>query len=175
MNGNSILANAEARNMHVHCHECKTIFEAAKPWQRFCGGKCRDMFNNRHRKRDKQKAVPARTARRNNKSPSTQHNPTPNIRKGGLRPGTNIFNITAAFCRGESLNRFEAARKYYDFCLNSTVSYLQKYDVRISRKDETIPNFRGGQTHCCRYWVDHDECEKLAALLGWQAHDRQKR
>lgn len=73
--------------------------------------------------------------------------------------------ILRAFLDGRSLNRFEAER-IGDHCLHSTVAKLQAKGVLIYRRDETVPGFGGNPTHCCRYSLATQSCERAAELLG---------
>ncbi len=82
------------------------------------------------------------------------------------RPPRKWQRILAAFVRGESLNRFEAARHYHDTCLHSTVSGIQDRGVRIERKDETVPGYLQIPTHVCRYWIAPDQRKAALILLG---------
>lgn len=60
--------------------------------------------------------------------------------------------ILRAFADGKTLNRFEAARELRDWCLNTTVSQLERRGVVILRRDEQVPG-AFGPVRCCRYWL----------------------
>lgn len=70
--------------------------------------------------------------------------------------------VLAAFLTGRSFNRFQAERDLSDHCLHTTVSTIQGKGVRINRKFETVPGYRGIPTDCCRYWLDREDSENVA-------------
>jgi len=74
--------------------------------------------------------------------------------------------VLAAFVRGESLNRFDAERRYHDHCLHSTAATIQSKGIRIERRDETVPGFQKIPTHVCRYWLASDQRQAALNLLG---------
>ena len=92
-------------------------------------------------------------------------------RVGGTSPhsinrNTKLGRILSAFLEGRRLNRFEAALEFSDWCLNSTVSDLQRRGLVVARQWETIPGFNGRPTRCCRYWLPESERKNAKALLG---------
>jgi len=72
--------------------------------------------------------------------------------------------ILGAFASGRSLNRFEAAREFRDWCLNTTISQLERRGVTINRKDETVPG-AFGPVRCCRYTLAPQSHEFATQLL----------
>lgn len=73
--------------------------------------------------------------------------------------------ILQAFVDGRTLNRFEAARELRDWCLNTTISQLEKRGVTILRRDETVPGAYG-VVHCCRYWIAPESIQCAQGLLN---------
>lgn len=73
--------------------------------------------------------------------------------------------VLQALVDGKTLNRFEAARELRDWCLNTTVSQLEKRGLTILRKDETVPG-HFGRVHCARYWLDPQSRARARELLG---------
>ena len=64
------------------------------------------------------------------------------------------------------LNCFQAAIKYRDFVLRSTVSDMQRdYGISFSREWIKVPNQFGTETDCVRYWLDEDNKAKAVSLL----------
>jgi hypothetical protein len=59
--------------------------------------------------------------------------------------------ILAVLREGVSLNRFEAAAKHSDSCLNSTISQLRANGQNILDEWETFPNQWGSITRVKRY------------------------
>lgn len=72
--------------------------------------------------------------------------------------------VLGALAAGRTLNRFEAARELRDWCLPSTVSELEKRDLTILRKSETVPG-SFGPVHCARYWLSPASLERANQLL----------
>lgn len=55
---------------------------------------------------------------------------------------------------GGSLNRFEAAIKLHDTCLNSTISTIKNiHKIPIDKKSEVVRGYQNIETICCRYWM----------------------
>lgn len=73
--------------------------------------------------------------------------------------------VLKALLEGRSLNRFEAARELRDWCLNTTISQLERRGVIILRHDESVPG-AFGDVHCCRYWLSPHSAQRAAELLG---------
>jgi len=66
----------------------------------------------------------------------------------------------------QGLNCFQAAIKYRDFVLRSTVSDMQRdYGIRFSREWIKVPNQFGTETDCVRYWLDAENKAKAIDLL----------
>lgn len=89
-----------------------------------------------------------------------------------VRKGTKLEKVLRMLVeRGaQGLNCFEAVYFCRDYVLRTTISDLQKkFGITIKRKRETIANEYS--THCARYWLEPDQCQKAVALLelgGWQ-------
>jgi hypothetical protein len=65
------------------------------------------------------------------------------------------------------LNCFEAANRYHDYVLRTTVSDLNRdYGIKFAREWEKVPNAFGKKTDCLRYWLDESNVIKAMALLG---------
>lgn len=65
------------------------------------------------------------------------------------------------------MNCFEAANKYHDYVLRTTVSDLhQDYGIEFKRQWEKVPNAFGKHTDCVRYWLDDSNINKALAVLG---------
>lgn len=83
------------------------------------------------------------------------------------RHDTKLARVLSALASGRSLNRWEAAREYHDWCLHSTVSAIERrYGISVSRKEETVSGYRGHPTRCCRYWLGPDEQTQARQLVG---------
>jgi hypothetical protein len=78
---------------------------------------------------------------------------------------TKIKRILGELARGGSLHRFQAER-LGDHCLHSTVSKIQEYGIVVDREWTTVPGFANHPTRCCRYWLDTENRERAARLLG---------
>lgn len=60
---------------------------------------------------------------------------------------------------GGTLNRFEAASKLHDTCLNSTVSTLRNgLGVTVCDRIERVKGYKGLNTICKRYWLEESPC-----------------
>lgn len=83
------------------------------------------------------------------------------------KPPKKWVRVLAAFVRGEQLHRFSAEARHHDHTLPSTVSELQKKGVRIDRRDECVPGYRGEPAYVTLYWIDPapDNIEKARRLL----------
>src|SRR5258705_493757 len=82
-----------------------------------------------------------------------------------VQPPRKWARILRALLDGRRLNRFEAARELRDWCLNTTVSQLERRGLRILRKDEVVPG-AFGPVHCCRYWLAPESTARAHELLG---------
>jgi hypothetical protein len=81
-------------------------------------------------------------------------------------PDTKVNRVLEYFLMCQSANRFEAERRLNDHCLHSTVSTLQnEYGIKISRRFEVVPGYKGSRTRCCRYWIDPEERERIKNLI----------
>src|SRR4051812_46637624 len=70
------------------------------------------------------------------------------------RPLPKCIRILTALVDGETLNRWEAAARWRDSCLNSTIAEIQtRLGITINRTDEVVPGFAGIPTHCKRYSI----------------------
>lgn len=78
---------------------------------------------------------------------------------------TKIGRVFLFLLQGYSYNRFEAEWKLYDHCLPQTIAALQsRFGIKILRKFETIPGYKGSPTKCCRYWIEINERLRLQKL-----------
>lgn len=75
-----------------------------------------------------------------------------------IKPGTKEHALCEAL-KHRSLNRFEAAKDFGDWCLNSTVATLSAKGVRIARRWETIPGRTGKPVRVLRYWIPQADAE----------------
>ncbi|MFZ5620865.1 MAG: hypothetical protein ACOY5W_07575 [Pseudomonadota bacterium] len=82
-----------------------------------------------------------------------------------IKRQTKQSRILAELASGGSLNRFEAER-IGDHVLHTTVSKIERLGIRVSRRTETVPGYDGHATHVCRYWLDDENRERAAAMLG---------
>ncbi len=65
------------------------------------------------------------------------------------------------------MNCFEAANRYNDYVLRTTVSDLNRdYGIEFARDWEQVPNAFGKTTICLRYWLDESNITKALVLLG---------
>jgi len=65
------------------------------------------------------------------------------------------------------LNCFQAANRYGDYVLRSTVSAIEHdYGLRIGRTEERVPNSFGTHTTCVRYRLVGQERERARRMLG---------
>jgi hypothetical protein len=85
-----------------------------------------------------------------------------------VQPPRKWARILRALLDGRRLNRFEAARELRDWCLNTTVSQLERRGLTIQRKDEVVPGAYG-PVHCCRYWLAPESSERARELLQEKA------
>ncbi len=85
--------------------------------------------------------------------------------KPKIKRHTKLGRILESFANGRSLNRFQAV-ELHDWCLNTTVSAIQQYGVRVDRKIETVRGYLGTKTHCARYWLDAEQRSKARKLLN---------
>ncbi len=81
-----------------------------------------------------------------------------------MQPPRRWTRVLGALANGRTMNRFEAAREPLDWCLPSTVSELEKRDLTILRKSETIPR-TFGPVHCARYSLSPTSRERANQLL----------
>jgi hypothetical protein len=66
----------------------------------------------------------------------------------------------------QGINCFEAANRYHDYVLRSTVSGLQRdYGIQFMREWIKVPNSFGSHTDCMRYWLDEVNKAKARRLL----------
>lgn len=79
---------------------------------------------------------------------------------------TKIKRILTELAHGVSLHRFQAER-LGDHVLHSTVSKIQEYGIQVEREWITVPGFSGHPTRVCRYWINDENRERAARLLGF--------
>ena len=89
----------------------------------------------------------------------------PSATSATAQPPRKWARVLRAFADGKTLNRFDAYRELRDSCLNTTVSQIERRDVRISRREETVPG-AFGPVHCCRYWLASESLQHARELLG---------
>lgn len=66
------------------------------------------------------------------------------------------------------MNCFEAANRYNDYVLRTTISDLNRdYGIEFTREWEKVPNAFGKTTDCLRYWLDDKNVTKALKLLGF--------
>jgi hypothetical protein len=82
-----------------------------------------------------------------------------------MQPPRKWCRILRALLDGRTLNRFEAARELRDWCLNTTISQLERRGLTIQRKDEMVPGAYGA-IRCCRYWLARESTARAHELLG---------
>ena len=144
------------------CDECGSEFipriKHGPNADRFCHSSCKDRYWNR-----KRQSPPVRE----HEAGLGETNVAVQLHANSITPIPKWKRVLAEFARGHSLNRFEAERHLHDHCLNSTVSRIQAQGISVSRKNETVPGFQGAATRVCRYWLESEEREKAALLLGW--------
>ena len=73
--------------------------------------------------------------------------------------------VLRAFLAGRTLNRWDAVRELNDWCLHTTVSYLQGLGLVIDREDEVVPGYAGHPTHCKRYRLNSQSRHRACELL----------
>ena len=73
--------------------------------------------------------------------------------------------VLRALYNGRNLNRFEAARDLRDWCLNTTISQLERRGLTIARREESVPGAYG-DVRCCRYRLADESRARAAELLG---------
>lgn len=72
----------------------------------------------------------------------------------------------------KGINCFQAANRYHDYILRTTVSDLHRdYGIEFSREWEKVPNAFGKTTDCVRYWLDDSNINKALAVLGNAKND----
>lgn len=158
------------RTRSAECAECGRAFEPARDWARFCGDACRAAHWRRTaEEKENPPTVAAETAGEmaEQKQHSAQHRNRP-VARQQIRSTTKLFAVLAALARGQRLNRFEAWRDLHDSVLNSTIAEIESRGVMVARREETVAGFRGAKVRCSRYWLEPEEREKAAVLLGWR-------
>lgn len=78
---------------------------------------------------------------------------------------TKIKRILSELTRGGSLHRFQA-ELIGDHCLHSTIAKIEGYGIDVAREWITVPGFAGHSTRVCRYWINDENRERAARLLG---------
>lgn len=62
---------------------------------------------------------------------------------------------------------FDAANKYHDYVLRSTVSDIQRdFGIYFKREWTKVPNSFDGHTDCVRYWLDEANMVKAISFLS---------
>lgn len=62
---------------------------------------------------------------------------------------------------------FDAANRYHDYVLRSTVSDIQRdFGLSFKREWVKVPNSFGKMTDCMRYWLDDVNRQKAVKLLS---------
>lgn len=163
---NHTASHGSHEGSEVICKECGIPFlpriKAGPNKDRFCCSRCKDQWHNRRRK-----SPPAQWGLAAGKGidqaiSSGQESTTPRL----LQQDTKIRRVLSAFAQGRSLNRFEAARELHDCCLPSTVAAIQHRGIVVSRRIEIAEDYIGAPSRVCRYWLQQEEREKAAVLLG---------
>jgi hypothetical protein len=96
-----------------------------------------------------------------------------------LRSGTKRARIVERFIAlGEAgMNCFEAANRYGEYVLRSTVSDLWRdFGLWFEREPESVPNQFGTKTECVRYFLRGEQIERARELLrlGIEMRDRKR-
>lgn len=96
-----------------------------------------------------------------------------------LRAGTKRARIVERFIAlGEAgMNCFEAANRYGEYVLRSTVSDLWRdFGLWFERVPESVPNQFGTKTECVRYFLRGEQIERASELLrrGIEMRDRKR-
>jgi hypothetical protein len=64
---------------------------------------------------------------------------------------------------------FDAANKYHDYVLRSTVSGIQRdFGIEFRKEWTKVPNSFGTLTDCVRYWLDEGNRAKAINLFGFE-------
>ncbi len=105
---------------------------------------------------DVKKAQEGATSRASTESKTHRHN----TKKEAI-----LKTFTELGTRG--MNCFEAANKYHDYVLRTTVSEIHRdHGIEFNRQREQVPNAFGKLTSCARYWLDDGNINKALAVLG---------
>lgn len=66
------------------------------------------------------------------------------------------------------LNTLEANQAYNDTCLHTTIYQIGVvYHIKPKRQYETLTNRDGRSTRYMRYWLDEEQRERAAEILGY--------
>lgn len=145
------------------CLNCERPFEPTRDWSRFCSDSCR--AEHWRRAKESPPSVAAELAGEMEQQCSVQNHNRPVLTRL-IQRSTKIGRILSVLATGAKLNRFEA-EPLGDHCLHSTVATIQqRYGIGVSRRDEVVCGYGGHQTRCCRYWLEPEQQEKAARLLG---------
>ncbi|GAB3376293.1 hypothetical protein [Azotobacter armeniacus] len=90
---------------------------------------------------------------------------------------TKIARALVYFRHFGDLNRFEAANKVGDTCLNSTIPALERYGLTFERQPEKVPNRWGAPCDVTRYSLpesQHQRARTVLALLNKPAKGRKE-
>ncbi len=88
---------------------------------------------------------------------------------------TKVARLLHLLAGGDSINRFEAVKVLHDHTLNSTISELSNdWEVRIARKQERVPDYKGKPVGCVRYSIEFTDanahrCYMALIRLGFTA------
>lgn len=67
------------------------------------------------------------------------------------------------------MNTIEANAAYSDSCLHTTIYQLgQIFNIRPERRFERLTNRQGRTTRYMRYWLDDEQREQAAEILGYE-------
>ena len=89
----------------------------------------------------------------------------PSMPSRRIRRATKLGRILTVLAAGRSLHRFEAER-LGDHCLHSTISKIERYGIRVDRREENVLGFGGHKTRVMRYSLPEDERRRAVAMLG---------
>lgn len=140
------------------CQQCGGTFTPTREWSRFCGDSCRAEHWRRDREKQSPPAVGAAAAGMGVQAEQLSA-------ASFSQKKTKLKRILAELARGRSLHRFQA-EPLGDHCLHSTIAKIEGYGIEIAREWVTVPGFAGHQTRVVRYWLDDENRQLAARLLG---------
>ncbi len=70
----------------------------------------------------------------------------------------------------KGMNCFDAANRYHDYVLRSTVSDIHRdFGIEFAREWTKVPNSFGKHTNCMKYWLDEKNKAKATNFLSqWE-------